>query len=58
VLAKFPKSGRAPLALLRQGSLMIRLGDAKTAKVVFKKLVADYPKSAEASRARERLKEF
>jgi tol-pal system protein YbgF len=58
VLAKFPKSGRAPLALLRQGSLMIRLGDAKTAKVVFKKLVADYPKSAEAARARERLKEF
>ena len=58
VVGKFPKSGRAPLSLLRQGSLMIRLGDAKVARIVFKKLAADYPKSAEAQRAKERLKEL
>ncbi len=58
VVAKFPKSSRAPLALLRQGSLMIRLGDPKTAKIVFKKLVSSYPTSAEAARAKERLKEL
>lgn len=58
VLAKFPKSPRASLALLRQGSLMIRLGDSKTAKIIFKKLVSSYPGSAEAARAKERLKEL
>lgn len=58
VIGKFPKSSRTPLALLRQASLMIRLGDKKTAKIIFKKLAADYPKSAEAIRAKERLKDL
>ena len=56
ITTRYPKSRRAPLALLRQASVMVRLGDAKTAKLSLKKLVSDYPKSEEAARAKEKLK--
>jgi len=52
------KSARAPAALLRQGSVLIRIGDKKTAKLVFNKLIADFPKSTEAGRAQDRLKDL
>lgn len=54
---RYPKHARVPLALLRQGSVLVRLGDPKTAGLIFKKLIAQYPKSAEAERAKERLKD-
>ncbi len=54
---RFPKHPRVPLALLRQGSVLVRLGDSKTAALIFKKLISQYPKSAEAERAKERLKD-
>jgi TolA-binding protein len=54
----FPKHERAPLALFRQGSVFIRLGDSKTAKLTFQKLIAEYPDSTEAARAKERLKDL
>lgn len=57
VVTRFPKHRRVPLALLRQGSVLVRLGDPKTAALTFKKLIAQYPKSAEAERAKERLKD-
>lgn len=53
---KFPKSPRAPAALLRQSAAFRRLGDANAARLTLQKLVAQFPKSAEASQAREQLK--
>ena len=49
---------RKPLALLRQGSVFIRLGDANAARAAFSKLIADYPKSTEAAQAKERLRDL
>ena len=58
VATKFPKHSRAPLALLRQASVLIRLGDKVAAKVTLEKLIASYPKSGEVARAKERLKDL
>lgn len=58
VVTRYPKHPRVPLALLRQGSVLVRLGDPKTAGLTFKKLIADFPKSTEAQRAKERLKDL
>ena len=56
LVGRFPKHPRASVALFRQASALMRVGDKKTARLAFKKLVADYPKSPDAVRARERLK--
>lgn len=55
-LTRFGKNPRAPLALLRQASVFVRLGDTKIAKVTLKKLIADFPKSSEAFQAKDKLK--
>ncbi len=49
---------RTPLALLRQGSVFIRIGDFRTAEMAFRKLIGEYPKSPEAAQAQERLKDL
>ena len=46
---------RKPLALLRQGSVFLRMGDSKTAELTYRKLINDYPTSREASLAKEKL---
>ena len=58
IITRYPKYRRTPLALLRQASVLIRLGDKKTASLSLKKLIADFPKSTEAARAKERLKDL
>lgn len=58
VVGRFPKSKRAPASLLRQSDVLVRLGDKATARDSLKKLLKDYPKSPEASVAKERLKEL
>lgn len=58
IVARFPKHQRTPLALLRQGTVFIRLGDKKAAQLTFKKLSAEFPRSQEAARAKERLKDL
>ena len=57
LVKRFPKYKRAPLALYRQGQLLLRLGDKKVARLSFVKLVSDYPKSPEAELARQALKD-
>lgn len=58
VVARYPKSNRAPSSLYRQALVLARLGDKKTASLSLKKLLDDYPKSPEAPMAREKLKEL
>jgi len=54
----FPRSTRAPLAMLRQSTLFVRIGDKQAAKLTLNKLVADYPKSDEVVEAKRRLKDL
>ncbi len=50
-----PKSTWAPAALLKQSQAFKAQGKTKVAHLVLEKLVADYPKSAEAAQARKLL---
>ncbi|MCW5214232.1 tetratricopeptide repeat protein, partial [Desulfobulbus sp. US5] len=42
-------------ALLRQGMSFEKLTDHETSKIIYTKLIADYPNSREAGVARQRL---
>ncbi|HET6420550.1 MAG TPA: tol-pal system protein YbgF [Geobacteraceae bacterium] len=56
VIKNFPGKEKAPAAMLKQGMSFKGLGDAKSAKYVFKKLTETYPKSDEAAKAKKLLK--
>ncbi len=58
VVTRYPKSDKAPAALWQQGLLFLRLGNAPDARLALGKLIKDYPASAEASRARQKLLEM
>jgi len=51
----YPKGEKTPAALLEQGDLFIRIGDAPDARIVFSRLIRDYPRSSEAAVARQKL---
>ena len=54
----FPQHQRVPLSMMRLGSVLIRLGDSKSARLTFEKLIQGYPKSSEAKLAKDRLKDL
>ncbi|WP_153303847.1 tetratricopeptide repeat protein, partial [Thermosulfurimonas dismutans] len=56
VIDRFPQSYKVPAALLKQGLSFLRLGDTEAARILFKKIVKDYPKSEQATTARKYLK--
>ncbi len=58
VVTRYPKSDKAPAALWQQGLLFLRMGNAPDARLALSKLIKDYPASAEASRARQKLVEL
>lgn len=58
VVSRYPKSTRAPSSLLRQADVLLRLGDKKAAKLTLDKLTADYPRSPEFAKAKERIREL
>lgn len=58
VVVKYPKHIRSPLALFRQADVFVRLKDKNAASFALKKLIADYPKSAEAGQAKQKLIEI
>jgi TolA-binding protein len=58
VSQRFPKSNRAPTSLYRLGLLLARSGDKKTATLSLRSLVEKYPKSPEASMAKDKIKEL
>lgn len=51
----YPKGEKTPAALLEQGDLFIRIGDVPDARIVFSRLIRDYPTSKEAAAARQKL---
>ena len=58
VIKNFPGKEKVPAAMLKQGMAFKELGDVKSARYLYKKLVADFPSSEEARVAKEKLKAF
>lgn len=54
----YPKGEKTPPSLWEQGNLFIRLGDVPDARIVFARLIRDYPSSPEAAMARQKLAEL
>jgi tol-pal system protein YbgF len=55
---RYPKSDKAPAALWNQANLFLEMGNSPDARIVFSKLIKDYPASDEAARARQKLSEL
>lgn len=58
VIKNYPQQPKAPAAMLKQAMAFKAISDAKSAKYVLKKLAEGYPKSDEAKKAKELLKEI
>ena len=58
VVKEFPGKGKAPAALLKQAMSFRELGDTKSARFVYKKLMENYPLADEVKVAKEKLKEL
>ena len=56
VIQKFSKHAKAPAAMLKQGLAFGALGEQATEKALLKKVLAEYPKSPEAKKAKTLLK--
>ena len=53
---RYPQTDKIPAALLRQGIAFAELGEKLNARLVLQELVEKFPQSAEAPRAKQRLK--
>jgi TolA-binding protein len=51
----YPEGEKTPAALWEQGQLFLELKDEPDARIVFSRLIRDYPSSPEAGRARQKL---
>lgn len=58
VIKKHPKLPKIPTAMLKQARAFKAINDPNSARYVLKKLIATYPKSEDAKKARELLKEI
>jgi tol-pal system protein YbgF len=58
VIKNYPGKEKAPAAMLKQAMAFKALGDGKSAKYVFTKLIESFPRSVEAVTARSKLKEL
>ena len=56
VIKNFPGKEKVPAALLKQGMAFKELGDLKSSKYLYKKVIEEFPSSEEAKLAREKLK--
>lgn len=58
VIKNYPQKEKTPAAMLKQAMAFRAIKDGKSAKFVLKKLVEGFPKTEEAKKARELLKEL
>jgi tol-pal system protein YbgF len=56
IIKNFPDKEKVPAAELKQGMAFKELGDLKSARYLFKKVIDDFPASDEAKLAKEKLK--
>ncbi|MGQ9499728.1 MAG: tol-pal system protein YbgF [Dissulfurimicrobium sp.] len=55
VISQFPKSNKAPDAMLKQGMAFAKLGDKQSARIVLEKLIRQHPDSEQAARAKKQI---
>jgi tol-pal system protein YbgF len=55
-IKEFPGARKTPNAYLRQGQAFEKMGDKKSARVIFEQLVEKYPHTPQARLARKRIK--
>ena len=58
VIKNFPGKEKVPAAMLKQAMAFKELGDQKSARYVYKKLIEDSPQTEEARIAKDKLKEL
>ncbi|WP_457574995.1 tetratricopeptide repeat protein [Desulfolithobacter sp.] len=58
VISNHARDPHTPTALLKQGISFEKLTDNETAKIIYKKLIKDYPDTPEAAKARKRLEKL
>ncbi len=58
VIRNYPDKEKVPAAMLKQAMAFKELGDVKSARYVYKKLIDDSPQTDEARIAKEKLKEL
>lgn len=58
VIKNYPQKEKVPASMLKQAMAFRAIKDAKSARYVLKKLVEGFPRSEEAKKARELLKEI
>lgn len=58
VIKNFPTKDKVPAAMLKQAMAFNAINDVKSAKYVLKKLIEGFPKSDEAAKSKELLKEM
>ncbi len=56
VRRKYPSGNKVPAALLKQGFAFAELGDKVDARLILQELIARYPQSKEAVKAKEKVK--
>ena len=58
VIKKYPDKEKVPAAMLKQGMAFKEMGDAKSARYLFKKLGEQFPNADETKIAKEKLKDL
>jgi tol-pal system protein YbgF len=58
VIKNFPGKEKVPAAMLKQGMAFKELGDVKSARYLYKKLIEEFPAANETKTAKEKLKEL
>jgi len=56
VIKHYPQGDKVPSALLKQGFAFLNLGDRVDAKILFRKVIKEYPRSPQAEIATKKLK--
>jgi TolA-binding protein len=56
VIKKYPNGDKHPSALLKEGFAFLDLGDRANAKLIFNKVMKEYPRSPQAEIAAKKLK--
>jgi len=56
VIVKYKKNSKVPAALLKEGISFLKIGEKDGAKLIFRKIIHDYPKTRQARYARDYLK--
>ncbi|MBN2254993.1 MAG: tol-pal system protein YbgF [Deltaproteobacteria bacterium] len=57
VIKKYPKGNKVPNAILKQALAFVKLGDNESAKLLFQRVIREYPNTSPARIARKRLSE-